>query len=474
MTRVGCGKIDSWILHGNGYMKLGIIILAAGQGTRMRSTRPKVLHELAGRPLLGHVIDTARQLQPDRIVVVYGHGGQQVRERLADAPVDWVEQAEQLGTGHAVAQAMPSIQGLDRVLVLYGDVPLIRAETLRHLLDTSTGKLGVLTAELDDPTGYGRIVRNDQRQVQCIVEHKDANPEQLAIAEINSGIMCLDVPRLHDWLARIGNDNAQGEHYLTDVVGLAVADGLEVEGVVIADEAEILGVNDRVQLADLERRYQRRSAEALMRAGVSLRDPARFDLRGSLQTGQDCTIDINVLIEGEVVLGDEVQIGANTVLRDCHIGDGVTILENCVIEQAQVGRDCRIGPFSRLRPGAELVADNHVGNFVEIKNARVEQGSKINHLSYIGDSQIGSRVNIGAVTITCNYDGANKHQTRIGDHAFIGSNTALVAPVVIGAGATIGAGSVISKDAPDDQLTLTRAKQQSIQGWKRPQKKGTS
>jgi bifunctional UDP-N-acetylglucosamine pyrophosphorylase/glucosamine-1-phosphate N-acetyltransferase len=451
-------------------MKLGIIILAAGQGTRMRSALPKVLHDLAGRPLLQHVIDAALDLQPELIALVYGHGGEQLRQRLSDAPVVWVEQAERLGTAHAVAQAMEAVAGLDRLLVLYGDVPLIRAETLRHLLDCAEGGLGLLTAELADPSGYGRIVRNDLRHVQRIVEHKDADAEELAIREVNSGIMSLDRAQLQGWLQRIGNDNAQGEYYLTDVVGLAVADGVPVEGVVIADPNEILGVNDRVQLADLERRYQRRAASELMRAGVSLRDPARFDLRGRLQAGQDCLIDINVIIEGEVVLGDGVQIGAHCLLKDCQIAAGSQVLPHCVIEQALIGPDCRIGPFARIRPGTELAGHNHIGNFVETKNAQVAEGSKINHLSYIGDSQIGRKVNVGAGTITCNYDGANKHRTRIGDGAFIGSNSALVAPVEIGAGATIGAGSVINKNAPDGELTLTRAKQMTLKGWKRPQK----
>ncbi|OGT90042.1 MAG: UDP-N-acetylglucosamine diphosphorylase/glucosamine-1-phosphate N-acetyltransferase [Gammaproteobacteria bacterium RIFOXYA12_FULL_61_12] len=449
-------------------MKLGIIILAAGQGTRMRSKLPKVLHPLAGKPLLKHVIDCAKELEPETIAVVYGHGGELVPESLSTEPVEWVEQAKQLGTGHAVAQAMKATRGLDRVIVLYGDVPLIRAETLRHLNDRAAQGVGVLTVELSDPTGYGRILRDDARHVMRIVEQKDATPDELSVCEINSGIMSIGRSNLDDWLARIGNDNAQGEFYLTDIVGLAVADGVPVEGVMIDNAAELMGINDRVQLAALEREYQRQRAAELMRQGVTLLDPARFDLRGTLRYGRDVTIDINVLIEGDVTLGDDVHVGANTVLRNCCIGDEVHIRENCVIEDAKIGPGCRIGPFSRIRPGTELVGANHVGNFVEIKKSRIDEGSKINHLSYVGDSVIGRKVNIGAGTITCNYDGANKHQTRIGDGAFIGSNTALVAPVAIGPGATIGAGSIISKDAPEERLTLSRAKQTTIEGWRRP------
>ncbi len=451
-------------------MNLGIVILAAGQGTRMKSRRPKVLHRLADRPLLAHVIDTARQLDPRRIVVVYGHAGDQVRAAISDPDIEWVEQAQQLGTGHAVAQAMPCLEGIDRVLVLYGDVPLITADTLRELVARAGDGFGLLSVTLDDPSGYGRVLRDAEGRVSGIVEQKDASPAQLAIREVNTGIMLLPRARLGDWLGRLSNDNAQGEYYLTDVLGMAVADGVPVAVSQPADPMEAEGVNDRLQLAALERALQRRQAERLMRAGLGLRDPARFDLRGRLQHGPDCEIDINVLIEGEVVLGEGVRVGANTVLRDCRVHDGVQILENCVIEQAEIGPGCRVGPFSRLRPGARLLGDNHVGNFVEIKKAEVGPGSKINHLSYVGDSEIGSGVNIGAGTITCNYDGANKHLTRIGDNAFIGSNTALVAPVSVGEDATIGAGSVISKDAPAGELSLTRARQVSISGWQRPKK----
>ena len=456
-------------------MKLGVVILAAGQGTRMRSTLPKVLHKLAGRPLLSHVVDTACELGPEKTVVVYGHGGEQVLDVFAGQELEWVEQAQRLGTGHAVDHALPSLNDLDRVLILYGDVPLIRAETLSTLIEAaSETDLALLTVDLDDPTGYGRIVRNAQGKVERIVEQKDANPEELAIIEINTGFLVADRQKLVDWLSQVGNDNAQGEYYLTDVTALAVADGVDVLTVQPADAMEVMGVNDRMQMAGLERHFQRGQAEMLMQQGVALSDPARFDLRGTLEIGQDVEIDINVLLEGEVVLGNGVRIGANSVIRNSRIGDGVQILENCVIEDAVIGPDCRIGPFSRIRPGTELAGRNHVGNFVEIKKSDVAEGSKINHLSYIGDSTIGKHVNIGAGTITCNYDGANKSRTIIGDNAFIGSDSQLVAPVEIGAGATIGAGSTITADTPPDTLTLSRSKQFSVKGWRRPVKKSES
>jgi bifunctional UDP-N-acetylglucosamine pyrophosphorylase/glucosamine-1-phosphate N-acetyltransferase len=454
-------------------MTLGIVILAAGQGTRMKSRLPKVLHRLGDRPLLQHVIDSARALQPARIVIVHGHGSAQVRETVMGDDLHWAEQAEQLGTGHAVAQALPHLAGIDRVLVLYGDVPLIRTETLQGLLEAAGDGFGLLTVTLEDPTGYGRICRDSAGRVERIVEQKDATPQQLTIREVNTGIMVLPGRRLVDWLGRLGNDNAQGEYYLTDVLEMAIAEGLAVAVAQPAEPIEAEGVNDRAQLATLERAWQRRQAETLMRGGLTLRDPARFDLRGSLRHGMDCEIDIDVLIEGEVELGEGVRIGPHCVLRDCRIDDGVEVQAHCVIEQAHIGSGSRVGPFSRLRPGAELVGGNHVGNFVEIKNAIIGEGSKVNHLSYVGDAELGRGVNIGAGTITCNYDGANKHRTLIGDQAFIGSNTALVAPVTVGKGATIGAGSVISKDAPEERLTLTRARQTTIEGWKRPQKKKT-
>jgi bifunctional UDP-N-acetylglucosamine pyrophosphorylase / glucosamine-1-phosphate N-acetyltransferase len=457
----------------NPAMNLGVVILAAGQGTRMRSDRPKVLHELAGRPLLRHVIDTAGALQPARIAVVYGHGGEQVPAALADSGVTWVEQARQLGTGHAVEQALPALDGVERVLVLYGDVPLTAPATLHALVRLARETpLALLTVTLDDPTGYGRILRDPQGRVLRIVEHKDASPEERAVREVNTGILVAERSRLAGWLQRVENANSQGEFYLTDIVALAVAEGVAVQTAQPASVDEVLGVNDRGQLAHLERVYQRQQAEALMRQGVTLRDPARFDLRGRLEAGRDVEIDINCLLEGEVSLGDRVRVGANTVLRNVRVAADTLIRENCVIEDAVIGPDCRIGPFSRIRPDSELAGGVHVGNFVEIKKSQVAQGSKINHLSYIGDTEMGAGVNIGAGTITCNYDGANKHLTRIGDRAFIGSNTALVAPLAIGAGATIGAGSTITRDAPAEELTLTRAKQATIPGWRRPTKKG--
>jgi bifunctional UDP-N-acetylglucosamine pyrophosphorylase/glucosamine-1-phosphate N-acetyltransferase len=451
-------------------MKLGIVILAAGQGTRMKSRLPKVLHHLAGRPLLKHVVDTAIELRPEQVVVVYGHGGEQVRRAIDDPRLQWVEQREQLGTGHAVQQALPRLAGLDRVLVLYGDVPLIRAQSLQRLIDTTESALGLMTVDLEDPTGYGRSVRDGAGNVLRIVEEKDADPSEKAIREINTGIMLVGLERLQHWLQRLSPNNAQGEYYLTDIIAMAVHEGVAVHVAQPADPVEAEGVNDRAQLARLERVLQQWQAEALMARGVTLRDPARFDLRGSLETGMDVEMDVNVVIEGKVVLGDGVRVGANTVLRDVTVEDGVTILENCVIEEAHVGAGSRIGPFSRIRPGTRLVGNAHVGNFVELKNSTIGLGSKVNHLSYVGDTHMGAGVNIGAGTITCNYDGAHKHRTLIGDHAFIGSNTALVAPVSVGDGATIGAGSVITRDAPAEKLTLARAKQVTIEGWTRPKK----
>ena len=452
-------------------MKLGVVILAAGQGTRMKSALPKVLHRLSGKTLLGHVIDCARSLSPEEIVVVYGHGGEQVPQAFADQPdLRWAEQAQQLGTGHAVQQAMPLLERSDQVLILYGDVPLTRPQTLHDLLAASGQGFGLLTVNLDDPTGYGRIVRDQDGHVQRIVEQKDAAPGELAIDEINTGIMCMPRAQLQGWLSGLSNSNAQGEYYLTDVLAMAVADGYTIEVCQPESRLEAEGVNNRLQLATLERAHQERCAVQLMLDGVTLRDPSRFDIRGELEHGADVEIDFNVLIEGRVALGERVRIGANCVLRNVEIGDDVEILDNCVLEDARVGAGSKIGPFARLRPGAELVGGAHVGNFVEIKKSRVGLGSKVNHLSYIGDTEIGEGVNVGAGTITCNYDGANKHRTVIQDRAFIGSNTALVAPVTIGPNATIGAGSVIGKDAPGDKLTLTRAKQASFD-WQRPVKK---
>jgi len=452
-------------------MRLGIVILAAGQGTRMKSAIPKVLHRLAGRPLLAHVLDTAAVLDPVRVVVVYGHGGERVPAQFAQRDdVVWAEQTPQLGTGHALQQAQPHLDDCDRVLVLYGDVPLVEPDTLRALL-ARPEPVALLTVRLPDPTGYGRIVRDSAGTVRRIVEQKDASEAQRAIDEVNTGIMALDGARLARWLGRLENANAQGEYYLTDVVGLAVGEGLPVEAVITADRLEVAGINDRAQLAQLERAWQRHAAERLMRAGVTLVDPARFDLRGTLEHGRDVSIDVNVILEGAVRLGDDVSIGANTVLRDVEVANGVQILENCVIESAYLGPDSRVGPFSRIRPGTHLVGRAHIGNFVEIKKAEVGLGSKVNHLTYVGDATIGRDVNVGAGTITCNYDGVNKHRTVIGDRAFIGSNAALVAPVTVGEGATIGAGSTITRDAPPEALTIARARQATLPGWKRPVKK---
>jgi bifunctional UDP-N-acetylglucosamine pyrophosphorylase/glucosamine-1-phosphate N-acetyltransferase len=452
-------------------MRLGVVILAAGQGTRMKSDLPKVLHRLAGRPLLAHVVDCARSLAPEEIVVVYGHGGERVLAEFdGQADLRWAEQAEQHGTGHALQQAMPLLRTAEQVLVLYGDVPLTRPETLQDLVGATAHGFGLLTVTLDDPTGYGRIVRNEGGRVQRIVEHKDADPEQLTLREVNTGIMCLPREALARWLGQLSNHNAQGEYYLTDVLAMAVAEGFDIQVRQPASPLEAEGVNNRVQLAALERAHQRRVAERLMLDGVTLRDPARLDVRGSVGHGRDVEIDVNVLLEGRVVIGDRVRIGANCCLRDVTIGDDVEVLENCVIEDARIGDGSRVGPFTRLRPGAELVGGAHIGNFVEVKKSVIGPGSKVNHLSYIGDTDIGAGVNIGAGTITCNYDGANKHRTVIADNAFIGSNTALVAPVTVGPNATIGAGSVISKDAPGDKLTLTRPRQVSLD-WKRPSKK---
>ena len=452
-------------------MKLGIIILAAGQGTRMRSRLPKVLHTLAGKPLLGHVVDAVAKLDPEQTVVVFGHGGARVPEALPDPRLLWVEQARQLGTGHAVMQALPMVAESDKVLILYGDVPLISEATLKALI-AAAGKtsLALLTVCLEDPSGYGRILRDPQGSIERIVEHRDATEEQRSITEINTGILAADRSSLENWVGKIGTDNTQGEYYLTDIIALAVAEGVDVQSVCTTDTAEVMGVNDPVQLALLERTYQRAQAEAIMRRGVTLYDPARFDLRGRLEAGQDVVIDINVLLEGEVSLGSDVHIGANTVIRNARIGAGAQILENSVIEDAVIGDHCRIGPFARIRPQTRLSDRVHVGNFVELKKSEVATGSKINHLSYVGDTSVGSGVNIGAGTITCNYDGANKYRTIIGDDAFIGSDTQLVAPVEVGAGATIGAGSTITRDAPADTLTLSRAGQESIPGWKRPVK----
>lgn len=452
-------------------MTLGVVVLAAGKGKRMCSRLPKVLHPLAGKPLLGHVLEAADAIGATRVCVVYGHEGGAVRQAMADYDCSWVEQAEQQGTGHALMQAMPRMRDLDRVLVLYGDVPLIQPSTLQCLLAEATQTdLGVLTAMLENPTGYGRIIRDESGRVLRSVEQKDATAAELEIDEVNTGFMVANRERLDDWLSRIGNANAQGEYYLTDVLSLAADDGVPIATSQPQSLEEISGINDRVQLAALERYFQGCQAEALMRQGVTLADPARLDIRGRLQSAPDVNIDVNVIIEGEVQLAEGVSIGPNCLLRDCRIGPGTLVFANCVIENAQVGANARIGPFSRLRPEALLANDVHVGNFVEIKKSQVGDGSKVNHLTYVGDARIGSGVNVGAGTITCNYDGANKHLTVIGDDAFIGSNASLVAPVEIAEGATVGAGSVVCHRAPAGKLTLTRAKQVTLGGWQRPRK----
>jgi len=451
------------------------VVLAAGKGTRMKSALPKVLHALAGKPLLLHVLDTVDQLAPVGLSVVVGHGAQAVRERVAErfdgATIAWVEQTEQLGTGHAVREALPTIDDGDTVLITYGDVPLTRLDTYRRLLDACTDDaLGLLTLVMDDPTGYGRIVRQGGAIV-AVVEQKDATPEQLAITEVNAGVIAIRGARLRALLARVGNDNAQNEYYLTDVIGLAVQEGMQVEAVHPGIAHEVDGVNSRVQLARLERLHQGDVAQALMEGGVTLADPARLDVRGTLVTGTDCYIDVNCVFEGDCTLGDDVVIGPNCVLRDARIADGARVHAHCTLEGAEIGAGCSVGPYARLRPGTRLAQGARIGNFVETKNAEVGVGSKINHLSYVGDATLGRDVNVGAGTITCNYDGANKHRTTIGDAVFVGSNTALVAPVTLGAGATVGAGSTITRDAQPDTLVLTRARQTQLDGWVRPTKK---
>ena len=450
-------------------MALNIVILAAGQGTRMRSDLPKVLQPLAGRPLLAHVLTTARALKPSAIHVIYGHGGEQVPETLASSDVHWVRQEQQLGTGHAVAQALPGMSDEDVVLVLYGDVPLTATATLAALLEQVTEAcVALLTVVLDDPSGYGRIVRDDGGHVVRIVEEKDADATVRALNEINTGLLAAPVGRLRDWLERVGCDNSQGEYYLTDVIGLAVGDGCTVAARQAATAEEVLGVNTKGQLALLERHYQQGQAARLLDQGVTLADPARFDLRGEVEVGRDVFIDIGVVLEGTVVLGDRVRVGPHCVLRDAVVGAGSTIEAHSVIEAAEIGTNCSIGPFARLRPQTRLGDGAKVGNFVETKKATIGEGSKINHLSYIGDAEIGRAVNIGAGTITCNYDGHAKHLTRIGDGVFVGSDTQLVAPVTIGDGATVGAGTTVTRDVPAESLAVSRAPQRVVANWRRP------
>jgi bifunctional UDP-N-acetylglucosamine pyrophosphorylase/glucosamine-1-phosphate N-acetyltransferase len=449
---------------------MNVVILAAGMGKRMRSALPKVLHSLAGKPLLCHVIDTARALSPSRLCVIYGHGGEAVPASVGSSDIAFAKQEPQLGTGHAVMQAIPHLKDDEPTLVLYGDVPLTTGNSLRQLLDSAgKNKLAILTVQLDDPTGYGRIVRR-QGNIVSIVEQKDATEEERAIREVNTGILVAPTVQLKRWLSMLSNDNAQGEYYLTDIVARAVADGVPVVSAQPAAVWETLGVNSKVQLAELERIHQRNIAGALLEQGVGLADPARIDVRGALSCGRDVSIDVNCVFEGQVELEDDVTIGAHCVIRNARIAKGANIKPFCHIEDAVIGAHSVIGPYARLRPGTELAEDVHIGNFVEVKNSRIAAHSKANHLAYVGDATVGSRVNIGAGTITCNYDGANKFRTVIEDDAFIGSDTQLVAPVRVGKGATLGAGTTLTKDAPEGKLTISRGKQMTIEGWKRPVK----
>lgn len=449
--------------------KLNIVILAAGKGTRMYSDIPKVLHRLAGKPLVKHVLDVALNLRPQEICLVYGHGGESVPTALSPANIQYVLQEPQLGTGHAVQQAMPSLEDDSRTLVLYGDVPLIQQSTLQKMLAIRDG-LVLLTVNLANPTGYGRIVRDPQCKILSIVEEKDASSSEKAINEVNTGIILAPTQSLRQWLANLKNNNSQSEYYLTDIVSMAVAQGVAVSAVQPEQHWEVEGINNKNQLATLERIWQRNQASQLLTQGVTLADPARIDIRGQLTCGRDVEIDVGCIFEGNVTLGNQVQVGAYSIIRNSTVAQGTKIAPYSYIDDSEVGANCHIGPYARLRPGSILAEDAHVGNFVEIKNSNIGKGSKANHLSYIGDATVGSRVNIGAGTITCNYDGANKYRTVIGDDAFIGSDTQLVAPVTVGKGATIGAGSTITKDTPDAELTLSRSKQISVVGWKRPVK----
>ncbi len=452
-------------------MSLCVCILAAGQGKRMYSRLPKVLHPLAGKPLVGHVLDTSAALTATKPVVVIGHGGDDVKAHYRSREIAWILQTEQLGTGHAVLQALPALNQEALVLILYGDVPLLSRATLERLVHAAGDSgFAILTVDLPDPTGYGRIVRNAQGDIVRIVEHKDATPSELSIREVNTGIMAIAGRYLHTWLPRLKNQNAQKEYYLTDCVQMAVDEGIRVTGVTADNAIEVTGVNNRVQLAELERAHQRSQAEALMVQGVTLLDPVRIDIRGVLRCEQDVTIDVNVVFEGEVKLARGVTIGPNCVISNSSLGEGTVVLANSVIEQAKIGAESRIGPFARIRPETELGAHVHIGNFVEVKKSRIENDSKVNHLAYIGDSEIGRNVNVGAGTITCNYDGAYKHKTVIEDDVFIGSDTQLVAPVTVGRGATIGAGTTVTDNVEPDRLVISRVRQKSIAGWQRPRK----
>jgi bifunctional UDP-N-acetylglucosamine pyrophosphorylase / glucosamine-1-phosphate N-acetyltransferase len=450
---------------------LNIVILAAGKGTRMHSNTPKVLHQIGGVAILAHVINCAKALKPEKIIVVYGFGGEIVRESFAHEDIIWVNQAEQKGTGHAVQQAVPHLDDSANTLILLGDVPLVDVEACKKLVEQAQNKLAILSFNKPDPTGYGRIVRASQGNVIAIVEHKDATDAQRKIVEVNTGIMAMHNAQLKSWLSRLSNNNAQGEYYLTDIVEFAVKDKVEVVAEITADEWSVTGINSKADLAQIEREHQIRVANKLLQQGVTLRDPARLDVRGDLQCGRDVEIDVNCVFEGDVILGDKVTIAANCVIKNAVISSGTQILPFTHIDDTKIGENSRIGPYARLRPGTILQADTHVGNFVELKNAQVDIGSKINHLSYVGDTTVGKNVNIGAGTITCNYDGANKHRTVIEDEAFIGSDTQLVAPVTIGKNATIAAGSTITKDVPASGLTVCRAKEQkTYANWQRPQK----
>ena len=450
---------------------LAVVILAAGEGKRMKSALPKVLQPLAGRPLLQHVIDTARSLEPAAIHVVYGHGGESVHQALGAPGINWILQQERLGTGHALLQAMPFISDEQRVLVLYGDVPLIRRATLAELLrGAAPARVRLLTMKADDPSGYGRIVRDRSGRVRRIVEEKDASRAELALHECNTGVLAAPARLLRRWLALLKPDNSQGEYYLTDVVALAARERIPVDPVVAAEAIEVLGVNDKAQLAEVEAGWRARAARELMLAGVTVADPARLDVRGSVTHGADVFLDVNVVLEGRVVLGDGVRVGPGCLIRNSEIGAGTEVFAHCVIDHALIGPECNIGPFARFRPSSKLERGVHIGNFVEVKNSHLGAGSKANHLAYVGDARLGARVNIGAGTIVANYDGANKHRTVIEDDVHTGSNSVLVAPIVVGAGATIGAGSTVTRAVPAGQLTVARAPQKTVTGWRRPVK----